>query len=52
MATELISPGINLDDDPEHCELLDGQLVRKGSLGRKNIRKSSGSSGLCSNSFS
>ncbi len=35
MATELAHPGVYADDDPEHYELLDGQMVRKASVGRK-----------------
>ena len=35
MATELILPVEQLDDDFEHYELLDGRMVRKESVGRK-----------------
>ncbi len=34
MATELVSPDAFIDD-PEHFEFLDGQMVRKASVGRK-----------------
>lgn len=35
MATELVSPDLRLDDNPEHYELLNGRMVRKASVGRK-----------------
>jgi Uma2 family endonuclease len=35
MATELVSPGIQVDDKPEHYELLNGRMIRKASVGRK-----------------
>ena len=34
MATELVSPDLHFDDNPERYELLDGRRIRKASVGR------------------
>ncbi len=35
MATELVSPDLQIDDNPEHYELLNGRMVEKGVRGQE-----------------
>jgi Uma2 family endonuclease len=35
VATEVVPPNLQIDDDTEHYELLNGRMVRKASVGRK-----------------